>query len=56
MPQESVREALFGDTDTWVPEMVPFLGQLITSAHPLLLKAHNETGFMPRFTQITGKE
>ena len=52
--QVAVREALFGDAETWIPEMIPFLGQLITSAHPLLLKAHNETGFMPRFTEITG--
>ena len=52
--QESVRLALFGDPETWVPEMIPFLGQLITTADPLLLKAHNETGFMPHFTQITG--
>ena len=52
--QQDVRKALFGNVETWIPEMIPFLGQLITSAHPLLLKAHNETGFMPRFTEITG--
>ena len=52
--QQAVRQALFGHAETWVPDMIPFLGQLITSAHPLLLKAHNETGFMPRFTEITG--
>ena len=52
--QEAVRAALFGNPETWVPEMVPFLDHLLASAHPLLLKAHNETGFMPRFTEITG--
>ncbi len=53
--QQGIRELLFGDKNSWIPVVMPFLGRLITSSHPLLLKAHNETGFMPNFTEITGK-
>jgi hypothetical protein len=53
--QHGLRTLLFCNADSWIPEVVPFLGQLISTGHPLLLKAHNETGFMPRFSEITGR-